>query len=120
MKIFKLQQLAGLTGLTHEGEYVLCAEGAGTTALRWARLLPKETGRKVSSFGADTEIVYIVRGSISVRCGKSAFPVSAGEAFFINNKTVMEFDNSGDTDAVYIVACGHGSPTSTTEAIPQR
>jgi len=104
MKIFKLPQLAELSGLS---EYVLSAEGADAAVLRWGRLLPKETGRKVSSAGTGPDIVYIVKGVLSVKCAKSALPVSAGEAFFINGNTGMEFDNAGDADAVYIVACGH-------------
>lgn len=104
MKIFKLPQLAELSGLA---EYVLSAEGPDATALRWGRLLPKETGRKVSSAGTGAEIVYVVKGLMSVKCGRSSFPVSAGEAFFINGKTAVEFDNTGEADAVYIVACGH-------------
>ncbi|MBI5971141.1 MAG: hypothetical protein HY884_08320 [Deltaproteobacteria bacterium] len=110
MKIFKLPQLAELSGLA---EYVLSAEGADSTALRWGRLLPNESGRKVSSIGTGTDIVYVVKGLLSVKFAKSAFPVSAGEAFFINGKTptggiaAVEFDNTGETDAVYIVASGH-------------
>lgn len=106
MKVFKLPQLAQLSGLANEGEYVLTPSGAAKTALRYGRMLRSETGRRVSPSGADTEIVFIVKGNISVRCGKSAFPVSAGEAFFLEARSPLEFDNTGEADAVYVVACG--------------
>ena len=113
MKIFKLPQLAELSGLA---EYVLSAEGSCATTLRWGRLLPKETGRKVSSIGTGAEIVYIVKGLLSVKHGRSAFPVSAGEAFFISGDADMEFGNTGEADAVYVVACGHITPREITGA----
>lgn len=115
MKIFKLPQLAELSGLA---EYVLSAEGSGATALRWGRLLPKETGRKVSSAGTATGIVYIVKGNLSVKHGKSAFPVGAGEAFFINGAADLGLDNTGEAEAVYIVACGHSTPPEKTGQTP--
>ncbi len=115
MKIFKLPQLAELSGLA---EYVLSAEGSGATALRWGRLLPKETGRKVTPAGTGAEIVYIVKGCLSVKCEKSAFPVSAGEAFFMNADSKMEFDNAFESDAVYIVASGHRASQERTSGTP--
>ena len=103
MKIYKLPVLAESSS---EGVYFLGPEDIKSQAvyLLYGRLRPKETGRAATPKDGCEEIVYLVKGSMRVRCGKSSFSVSAGEAFHYGGTYYL--DNPGEEEAVYIAAGG--------------
>jgi uncharacterized cupin superfamily protein len=103
MKIYKLPQLADSTpdSVYHldRSDEEFKATGA---YLIYARMRPGETGRELTTHGNLEEIIYIVKGKLSIRKGKSSFPVSAGEAFVTSEP--LSLDNPGSEEAVYIAA----------------
>ncbi len=103
MKIFKLPQLAELSD---NGEYLLSSQDLGSASayMLYVRLRPREAARKVSTQDGHEEIIFLLKGSMRVRSGKSAFTVSAGEAFFSKEAHPFYLDNPGDEEAVYIAA----------------
>ncbi|TAN64338.1 cupin domain-containing protein [bacterium] len=101
MKIYKLPQLADSTpdNVYHldRSDEEFKATGA---YLIYARMRPGETGRELITHGNLEEIIYIVKGRLSIRKGKSSFPISAGEAFVTSEPLLL--DNPGSEEAVYI------------------
>lgn len=103
MKIFKLPQLAELS---ENGEYCLGPEELNTSVyLLYGRLRPNEASRKIAAQAGSEEIICVVKGSIRVRCGKTSFSASSGEAFLLKDQTFY-LDNLGDDEAIYIAAGG--------------
>lgn len=103
MKIFKLPQLAELSD---NGEYLLSSQDLGSASayMLYGRLRPGEAARKVATEAGHEEIIFMLKGSMRVRSGKSAFTVSAGEAFFSKEAQPFYLDNPGEEEAVYIAA----------------
>ena len=103
MKIFKLPQLAELSD---NGEYLLSSQDLGSASayMLYGRLRPREAARKVATQDGHEEIIFMLKGSMRVRSGKSAFTVSAGEAFFSKEAQPFYLDNPGEEEAVYIAA----------------
>lgn len=105
MKIYKLPQLAEISP---NAEYFLGPEDIKTKALYlfYGRLRPREAGRKVAPKDGHEEIIFVLKGSIKVRSGKSAFSVEAGEAFHCLDADGMIFDNPGEDEAIFLAAGG--------------
>lgn len=103
MKIYKLPQLADAAP---DGAYLLGRKELNTDSayLVYTRLRPGESGRNVCPKDGSEEIIFIIKGSLMVRQAKSAFTASAGEAFLLNGKLVV--DNPNKEEAVYITAGG--------------
>ncbi len=108
MKIYKLPEL---TDASPTNEYCLGLKDLNTHSvyLLHGRLRPGETGRKISPGRGHEEILFVVKGSITVRSDKYTFPVSAGEAFHAKGEETFFLDNPGNSEAVYIAAGGHSS-----------
>lgn len=117
MKIYQLPQLADSTpdSVYHldRSDEEFKATGA---YLIYARMRPGETGRELTTHGNLEEIIYIVKGKLSIRKGKSSFPVSAGEAFVTSEPLLL--DNPGSEEAVYI-AVGANTETPKPTVIKQ-
>ncbi len=103
MKIFKLPQLADLSD---NGEYMLGRHDLGSSSayMLYGRLRPKEAAKKVSTEIGNEEIIFMLKGSMRVRSGKSTFTVSAGEAFFSKEAQQFYLDNPEEEEAIYITA----------------
>lgn len=103
MKIFKLPQLADLSD---NGVYLLGRQDLGSTSayMLYGRLRPKEAARKVSTEIGNEEIIFMLKGSMRVRSGKSTFTVSAGEAFFSKEAQQFYLDNPEEEEAIYLTA----------------
>jgi len=103
MKIYKLPQLADSNPTT---EYRLGPENscAGSVYMVYGRIRPAEPARKISCASGDEELVCLVKGTVSVRKGKSSFTVSAGEAFHAGAGETLYLETVGDEDAVYLAA----------------
>ena len=103
MKIFKLPQLADLSD---NGEFLLGRHDLGSTSayMLYGRLRPKEAAKKVSTQIGNEEIIFMLKGSMRVRSGKSTFTVSAGEAFFSKEAQQFYLDNPEEEEAIYITA----------------
>lgn len=103
MKIFKLPELADENP---EGVYLLGDGDLKSDAvyLFYRRLRPNEAGFELSPRGGYEEVVYIIKGSLTVRCGRSSFPVGAGEAFLLKGRLLI--DNPHADQAVLLAAGG--------------
>lgn len=105
MKIYKLQNLAELE---ENGEYRLGKEelNSGAVYLVYGRLRPGEKGRKVVPEQGHEEIICVLKGSLKVRYGKTAFTVTPGEAFHSTAAQGVTIDNIGEEEAVFIASGG--------------
>ena len=112
MKVYRLPQLVDTS---QSGEYFLGCGGisASPVYIRYGRLRPKETGRVVTPPDGSEEIIYIIKGAVTARRAKSSFPLSSGEAFFLNCQFIL--DNSSDDEALYIIAGGNAHVTAVAE-----
>ncbi len=105
MKIYKLPQLAEMSP---DGDYCLGVKDLGSDAvyLYYGRLRPGEKGRTLKAAEGYEEIVYVIKGGLTVRRGRTNFQVSAGEAFHCIGTVLI--DNPNDDETVYIAAGGRG------------
>lgn len=103
MKIFKLPQLADLSD---NGQYLLDCHDLGSTSayMIYGRMRPKETARKISTEAGSEEIIFMLKGTMRVKAGKSQFMVSAGEAFLLKEAQPFYLDNPEEEEAIYIAA----------------
>ncbi len=113
MKIYRLPLLASEAP---GGEYRLGSNELNTEefTLLYGMLRPNETGRRTAAGSAG--VVCVIKGSINVRCAKTSFTAASGSAFPINNGQECVFDNTYDTEAAYIIACGKADRSVTTDA----
>ncbi len=105
MKIYKMPQLAEMSP---EGDYCLGSKDLESDAvyLYYGRLRPGEKGRTLKAAEGYEEIVYIIKGGLTVRHGRTIFQASAGEAFHCIDEVLI--DNPNDDETVYIAAGGRG------------
>jgi hypothetical protein len=105
MKIYKLPQLAEMSP---EGDYCLGVKDLESDAvyLYYGRLRPGEKGRTLKAAEGYEEIVYIIKGGLTVRRGRTNFQASAGEAFHCIDEVLI--DNPNDDETIYIAAGGRG------------
>ncbi len=109
MKIFKLPQL---TELSDNGEYLLSRQDLGSSSayMLYGRLRPKEAARKVTTEDGNEEIIFMLKGAMRVKSGKSTFTVSAGEAFLSKEAQPFYIDNPGEEEAIYVAAGARANP----------
>jgi len=107
MKIYKLPTLADASP---NGEYRLGTEEAetGSLYLVYGRLRPGQLGHKLLISDGEEEIICVVKGTMTVKCGKKSFTVGAGEAFNPGAGAEVALDNSGDCEAIFIAARSAG------------
>ncbi len=103
MKIYKLPQLAEMSP---EGDYCLGSKDLESDAvyLYYGRLRPGEKARTLKAAEGYEEIVYIIKGGLTVKRGRTVFQASAGEAFHCIDEVLI--DNPNDDETVYIAAGG--------------
>ncbi len=103
MKIYKLPQLADMDP---GGEYCLSGEDISSDAvyLYYGRLRPGEKSKRLEAQEGQEEIIYIIKGSLRARHGKTVFHVSAGEAF--HSAIEVLIDNPNKDEAIYLAAGG--------------
>ncbi|MBI5562440.1 MAG: hypothetical protein HY894_06275 [Deltaproteobacteria bacterium] len=105
MKIYKLPLLAEAqdNGVYRLGSEELHTDGVD---LAYGRLRPKEAARPVAIAPGREGVVCVIKGRISVKCGRSVFAVSTGEAFHAAPGASFTFENPGEAEAVYLIAGG--------------
>ena len=108
MKIYKLPQLADSA---QPSEYRLGPENssAGSVYMVYGRIRPGEAPRKLACAAGHEEIFCMIKGTVSVRKGKSSFTVTAGEAFCAGEGETLYLETAGDEDAVYVAAGSVGA-----------
>lgn len=110
MKIYKLPELAE----SHpERRYLLGSKDLSTDAvyLGYRSIVPRGPEAELTPREGYEEVVYILKGSVRVKCARSEFSVKAGEAF--HPAGPIRLDNPEEEEAVYIVAGGRamGGPS---------
>lgn len=111
MKIYRLPTLAEAS---RNGEYRLGPEEAqtGSAYVVYGRLRPGQTGHRLVLDEGHEEIICVVKGTMTVSCGKKSFTVSAGEAFNPGSGNEVAMDNAGQSEAIFISARSRGcAPT---------
>lgn len=103
MKIYKLPQLADSA---QSSEYRLGPENssADSVYMVYGKIRPGEAPRKVACAAGHEEIFCMIKGTVSVRKGRSSFPVAAGEAFHAGEGETLYLETVGDEEAVYLAA----------------
>ncbi len=103
MKIYRLPQLAEMNP---DGEYCLNSEDIKSDAvyLYYGRLAPGEKKRRLTARDGHEEIVYIIKGALTAKHGKTVFQVGAGEAFHCAEEVLI--DNPNEDEAIYLAAGG--------------
>ena len=110
MKIYKLPQLADMDP---GGEYSLSSEEIKSDAvyLDYGRLRPGEKSQRLTASEGHEEIVYIIKGTLRARHGKTIFQASAGEAFHCAEELLL--DNPNEDEAIYLAAGGRAATAAT-------
>jgi len=119
MKIYKLPTLAEAST---NGEYLLGHEEAETSSVYvlYGRLRPGQRGHKVALNEGHEEIICVVKGTMTVSCGKKSFSVSAGEAFNPGAGGEVTMDNTGEGEAIFISARSRACAPAEKAAQPRR
>ncbi len=119
MKIYRLPTLAEASP---NGEYRLGPEEAqtGSAYVVYGRLRPGQTGHRLVLDEGHEEIVCVVKGTMTVSCGKKSFTVSAGEAFNPGSGNEVAMDNAGQSEAIFISARSRGCAPTHKAAPAQR
>ena len=119
MKIYRLPTLAEASP---NGEYRLGPEETqtGSAYVVYGRLRPGQTGHRLVLDEGHEEIVCVVKGTMTVSCGKKSFTVSAGEAFNPGSGNEVAMDNAGQSEAIFISARSRGCAPAHKAAPAQR
>lgn len=106
MKIYRLPQLAEANP---EGTYLLGGHdlNSGAVHMLYGKVRPGEAPKRLSPAEGAEEIVFVLRGSLKVRCGKTAAAVGPGEAFHLKSTEELYIENTGSIEAAYIAAGGN-------------
>ena len=114
MKIYKLPQLAEMSP---DGEYCLNDEDIQSDAvyLYYGRLGAGEKAKRLADREGCEEIIYVIKGALTARHGKTVFQAGTGEAFHCTGEVLI--DNPNPDEAIYLAAGGRAKET--TEA-PQK
>jgi len=107
MKIFKLPKLAESAA---DGSFCLGSHELDSNAvyMLYSRLRPGEGPKKISPAEGTEEIIFVIKGNVRVKCGKTDFLVGPGEAFHSKECSSFHLENIGSDDAVFIAAGGRG------------
>ncbi len=103
MKIYKLPQLAEMSP---DGEYCLNGEDIQSDAvyLYYGRLGAGEKAKRLADREGCEEIIYIIKGAITARHGKTVFQAGTGEAFHCTGEVLIE--NPNPDEAIYLATGG--------------
>jgi hypothetical protein len=93
---------------TENHEYVLGSQDTGSHAcyMIYGILKPKETGRLIKPGEGHEEIVLAAKGNLAVTGSYNAL-LEQGSAFHITGEDECFLENTGDTEAIYVIAGGH-------------
>ena len=107
MKIFQLPKLAESAA---DGSFCLGSHELDSNAvyMLYSRLRPGEGPKKISPAEGTEEIIFVIKGNVRVKCGKTDFLVGPGEAFHSKECASFQLENIGSDDAVFIAAGGRG------------
>jgi hypothetical protein len=105
MKIIDLKQKVLKT---ENREYVFGYQETGSHAcyMIYGILGPNEKGRKLNPGSGHEEIILAMRGDIRI-CGEFSGTLKEGMAFHIAGDNTCCLENTGNSEAVYIIAGGH-------------
>jgi hypothetical protein len=105
MNIFKMKNKAMKS---KDGEYVLGSQDTGSHAcyMIYGVLKSNEKARPINPGKGHAEIILAVKGDVKVTGYQSGI-VKEGSAFFIEGEHECFLENTGNLDAVYIIAGGH-------------
>lgn len=115
MKIFKLPKLAESAT---DGSFCLGQREINSDAvyMLYTRLRPGDAPKKAVPAQGAEEIIFVIKGNIRVKCGKTDVVVGPGEAFHSKECESFQMENIGSDDAVYITAGGRaGKPAAAPE-----
>jgi hypothetical protein len=92
----------------NKGEYIFGAEDTGSHAcyMIYGVLMPGEKERIIRPGKGHEEILAAVKGCMKVT-GQYSGTLEEGHAFHIGGDQTCFLENTGDSEAVYIVAGGH-------------
>jgi len=124
MKIYRLPQLAEANP---EGTYLLGGHdlNSSTVHMLYGKVRPGEAPKRLSPAEGAEEIIFVLKGSLTVRCGKTAAAVGPGEAFHLKSTDALYIENAGNTEAAYLAAGGNSvsgilSEEKTAEVHPEK
>ena len=103
MKLFEV------TGKVHDsGEYILGSRETGSHAcyLVYGALKPGEKGRELRPGHGHEEIVLALVGDLRLT-GHYAGILRQGQALHLTGEESVFVENTGDTQALYVIAGGH-------------
>jgi len=105
MKIFEIKNKALNS---QRGEYILGFQDTGSHAcyMIYGILKPKEKGRLVKPGEGHEEIILAVKGDLEVM-GYYSGTLKEGYAFHIEGEQECFLKNTGESEALYIIAGGH-------------
>jgi uncharacterized cupin superfamily protein len=108
MKIFKLPKLADSAP---DGSFCLGSPELDSSSvyMLYSKLRHGEAPKKLSAPEGAEEIIFVIKGNIRVRCGKTDFIIGPGEAFHSRECAAFHLENIGSEDAVFIAAGGRGA-----------
>ncbi len=117
MKIYRLPQLAEANP---DGTYMLDGHELTSSSLHmlYGKIRPGEAPKRLSPSGGSEEIIFVLKGSLRVRCGKTAAAVGPGEAFHLKSTDAYFIENTGNIEAAYIAA--GGSSANGTKAVEKQ
>jgi hypothetical protein len=115
MKIYKLPQLAEMSP---DGEYCLNGEDIQSDAvyLYYGRLGAGEKAKRLADREGCEEIIYVIKGAITARHGKTVFQAGTGEAFHCTGEVLI--DNPNPDEAIYLATGGRAKEAAKKEAAP--
>jgi hypothetical protein len=105
MKIIDLKQKVLNT---ENREYVLGFHDTGSHAcyMIYGILGPKEKGRELKPGAGHEEIILAMKGNIAISGNRSG-TLKEGMAFHVAGDKTCYLENTGNSEAVYIIAGGH-------------
>ncbi|HEY4707335.1 MAG TPA: cupin domain-containing protein [Thermodesulfobacteriota bacterium] len=117
MKIYRLPQLAEANP---EGTYMLDGHELNSSSVHmlYGKIRPGEAPKKLSPAEGSDEIIFVLKGSLRVRCGKTAAAIGPGEAFHLKSTDAYFIENTGNIEAAYIAA--GGSSTNGVKAVEKQ
>ncbi|HBG47294.1 MAG TPA: hypothetical protein DDW94_09955 [Deltaproteobacteria bacterium] len=106
MKIYRLPQLADSA---QDGTYLLGPHELHSRAIYmvYGKLRPGETPKKLAPENGTEAIIFVLKGNMKTKTGKTAVSVGPGEAFHLKGPDIYYLESAGAEEAVYIEAGGN-------------
>ncbi len=105
MNIIDLRERALISG-AGEGVFGYKDTGSHACYLIYGILKPGEKGRLINPGKGHEEIILVAKGSLNVS-GFCEGTLREGSAFYLAGENECYLENTGTTDAVYVIAGGH-------------